>query len=91
MEWRAGLDAFHWAHIDARDDTVWRFDGVTFTAESPPRERGDIRRLSAGRPTTFEAACRALGNWPGIEAIGAMAFPVKPTMEGPAQPSPSNQ
>jgi predicted Ser/Thr protein kinase len=85
-EWRAGPDKLAWAHNDAPDESVWRFNGEHFTADSPPDDRGEIRPLSAGRPATFEVACRALKDRPGIEAIQALAFPVKPGTQTSVKP-----
>jgi hypothetical protein len=54
-------------------DTVWEFDGRQFTRQIV---RGDPRRLS-DLPQPVDAACRALRAGPGVEAIRAVAFPVK--------------
>jgi predicted Ser/Thr protein kinase len=56
------------------DAGVWRFDGRSF---DPETERGQERRL-ADVPTPLAATCRALQAGPGIEAIRAVAFPVRP-------------
>jgi serine/threonine protein kinase len=54
-------------------DTAWEFDGRQFARQIV---RGDPRRL-ADLPRSVEAASRALRAGPGVEAIRAVAFPVK--------------
>jgi hypothetical protein len=54
-------------------ENVWQYDGRSFDRDTP---RGEVRRL-ADLPQPLEAACRALRAGPGIEAIHALAFPVK--------------
>jgi serine/threonine protein kinase len=55
------------------DSGVWRYDGRSFDHD---KERGDIRRL-ADLPQPLEATCRALQAGPGVDAIRAVAFPVR--------------
>ena len=43
-------------------------------------QRGDVRPL-ANLPPSLEATCRALKAGQGVEAIRALAFPVKPQQE----------
>ncbi len=58
-------------------DTVWEFDGRRFDRHIV---RGEPRPL-ADLPQPLDAACRALRAGPGVEAIRAVAFPVKPQPE----------
>jgi len=75
-EWSKALGALPWK--PGETEVVWRYDGGNFESD---RERGDIRPL-ADLPPPLEAACRALGSAPGVEAIRAVAFPVRPRREG---------
>jgi hypothetical protein len=64
---------------------VWRYDGRAFEPVAEREqggERGEVGRL-ADVPAPLEAACRVLRSRPGVEAIHALAFPVKPA-PGPA-------
>ena len=86
QEGRTGLRAIPWSHADAPDESVWHFDGASFTAESPPGKRGDIRPLSAGDRAILEDYLPRLKDWPGIEAIQALAFAVKAGTERSPKP-----
>jgi serine/threonine protein kinase len=74
-EWSKSLGDLPWE--PAPIDTAWEFDGRQFTRQI---DRGDPRRL-ADLPQPVAAACRALRAGPGIEAIRAVAFPVRPKPE----------
>jgi serine/threonine protein kinase len=67
----------------ARTDTVWRYDGRRFESD---RERGEVRPL-AHLPPSLDAACRALQAGHGVEAIRAVAFPVKAAAGDEASPT----
>ena len=71
-EWSKALGALPWKRGET--EIVWRYDGHNFESDV---ERGDTRPLT-GLPPALEAACRTLGSAPGVEAIRAVAFPVKP-------------
>ena len=73
--WSKSLADLPWK--PAPIDSVWEFDGRQFERQIV---RGDPRRL-ADLSQPVEAACRALRAAPGIEAIRAVAFPVKPMQE----------
>ena len=74
-EWSMKMGDLPWK--PAETDTVWRYDGRRFESD---RERGEVRPL-ADLPPPLEATCRALQAGPGVEAIRAVAFPVKPQPE----------
>jgi serine/threonine protein kinase len=74
-EWPELLGALPWK--PAESTSVWRYDGRNFESDV---ERGDIRPL-AGLPPPLSPTCRALQSAPGVEAIRAVAFPVKPRPE----------
>jgi hypothetical protein len=77
-----GLDpaALHWTHAEAAG--VWRYDGEQFAADLPagpgPRAGlGGTRGTKTRRvPEPFVQACQALRDRPGVDAVGAVAFPV---------------
>jgi len=75
-EWLKALGALPWK--PAESGIVWRYDGRHFESEA---DRGEVRPL-ADLPPPLEATCRALQSAPGVEAIRAVAFPVKPRREG---------
>jgi hypothetical protein len=75
-EWSKSLGVLPWK--PAEIDTVWEFDGRRF--ERQIVGRGAPRRL-ADLPGPLDAACRVFRAGPGVEAIRAMAFPVKPQPE----------
>ena len=69
--------ARNWRHIDAGDPTgVWRHDGRAATLVSS-LPRGPFAG-HPGPPPLLDEVCRQLAAVPGIDAIGAMAFPVRP-------------
>jgi serine/threonine protein kinase len=74
-EWSKSLGAL--PSKPAPIDTVWEFDGRRFERHTV---RGDSRPL-ADLPPPLDAACRALQAAPGVEAIRAVAFPIKPQPE----------
>jgi serine/threonine protein kinase len=71
-EWSRALGDLPWK--SAPIDAVWEFDGRQFERHIV---RGDSRPL-ADVPAPLDAACRALQTGPGVEAIWAVIFPVKP-------------
>jgi serine/threonine protein kinase len=75
-EWSKALGPLPWK--PAATEIVWRYDGGNFESD---RERGDVRPL-ADLPAPLDATCRALRSAPGVEAIRAVAFPVKVRKEG---------
>jgi hypothetical protein len=74
-EWSKSLGVLPWK--PAEIDTVWEFDGRRFERQIV---RGDPRRL-ADLPGPLDAACRVGWAGPDVEAIRAVAFPVKPRPE----------
>ena len=79
-EWSASGDAgLPWKPV--ADAGVWRYDGQQFDHDA---QRGEVRRL-ADLPPPLEATCRALQAGPGIEAIRALAFPVRPREKSKTQ------
>jgi hypothetical protein len=74
-EWSGKFGVLPWKTVSAGD--VWRYDGHHFDHDT---QRGDVRRL-ADLPPPLEAACRALQNAPGVDAIRALAFPVQPQLD----------
>jgi len=70
-DWLKRVGAVPWK--PAESGIVWRYDGRHFESEA---DRGDIRPL-AELPPPLEATCRLLQSAPGVEAIRAVAFPVK--------------
>jgi hypothetical protein len=83
-----GLDpaTLRWTHVEAAG--IWRYDGEQFTLDRPfgPWNGGTVKRGERIRlvPEPFERACKSLGDRPGVEAVGAVAFPVRAS---PAQAS----
>ncbi len=72
---RDGLRA-RWKPVAA--DGAWRYDdrGFTRVAAVP---RGELReRSGSGPPAPFRAVCEYLEELPGVDAIQAIAFPVRP-------------
>jgi len=68
--------AQHWRHIAADDLAgVWRHDGRAATRVSSV-PRGPLQKRP-GPPAPFDEVCTYLGTLPEIEAIQAIAFPVK--------------
>jgi serine/threonine protein kinase len=67
----------HWKHLPANDlYGVWRHDGrVPTLVSSVPR--GLIRK-GPGPPVPFGEVCKYLATLPDVQAIQAIAFPVKP-------------
>jgi serine/threonine protein kinase len=61
--------------------TIWRYDGKSFDSNNP--ERGAVRQL-ADLPLPFAETCRALRSAAHVDAIQAVAFPVKAAGESPA-------
>jgi hypothetical protein len=74
-EWSKALGTLPWKA--GATETVWRYDGRSFESD---RDRGDVRPL-ADLPSPLQATCRTLRAGPGVEAIRAVAFPVKPRMD----------
>jgi hypothetical protein len=83
-DWLKEAGELPWAKTLA--EGVWRYDGSEFATDA---ERGELRPL-ADLPKPLAAACRALRLRPGVEAIQAIAFPVKPRpdSDGRATPPP---
>jgi len=75
-EWLKALGALPWKRVEG--GIVWRYDGRHFESEA---DRGDVRPL-ADLPPPLAATCRVLGSAPGVDAIRAVAFPIKPRREG---------
>jgi len=69
-----------WKPVATED--VWRYDGHSFDRDT---QRGAVRPLS-DLPTPLEAACRALKAGPGVDAIQALTFPVRPQQEAKKEP-----
>jgi hypothetical protein len=84
-EWSRNLGALPWKSVPL--DDVWRYDGFNFDREI---QRGDLRPL-ADVPKPLEATCRTLGTGPGVLAIRALAFPVKPREESKNLERPGDQ
>ncbi len=74
-EWSKSIGLLPWK--PAAIDAAWVFDGNRFDRHV---ERGNPRPLS-DLPQSVVATCRALQAAPGVEAIRAVAFPVKPRPE----------
>ena len=79
-----GLDpaALHWSHAEGAG--VWRYAGEPFTPDLPSGPGtgvvpgGGTRGVKTRRvPEPFVQACQSLRNGPGVEAIRAVAFPVR--------------
>jgi serine/threonine protein kinase len=70
--WRQGLAALPWGR--AESDLVWRYDGRSFETNL---QRGVPRQLN-DQPRPLVEACESLRAGPGVDAIGALAFPVRP-------------
>jgi hypothetical protein len=71
-EWLQAVGELPWEKMLA--EGAWCYDGIEFGTDA---ERGEARPL-ANLPKPLEAACRTLHFCPGVEAIQAIAFPVKP-------------
>jgi serine/threonine protein kinase len=73
-QWKAKVGAAPWqAAIPA--DGLWRFDGHDFVGGP----RGvEVERPLKQLPKALEDLCRFLKDRPGVDAIEAVAFPVKP-------------
>jgi serine/threonine protein kinase len=72
-ELRHKIQSLPWRPIES--EVVWRYDGERWTLD-PDVRRGTIRTLG-DLPQPLDLTCRALQAVPGIEAIQALAFPVK--------------
>jgi serine/threonine protein kinase len=81
-QWSRKLGGLPWKAAETED--VWRYDGRSFDHDT---QRGEVRRL-ANLPPPLEATCRSLQAGPGVEAIRALAFPVKPQQESKHPQSP---
>jgi serine/threonine protein kinase len=81
-KWSQSLGGLPWK--PAETEIVWRYDGRSFESDN---QRGEVRPL-ADLPPPLDATCRTLRAGPGVEAIQALAFPVKPQHESktPKQP-----
>jgi hypothetical protein len=66
-----------WAPQGAEADAVWRYDGHWFEAISPKDDVRGQERRKAQPPGPFVDLCRFLGAQRGIEAVQAVAFPVR--------------
>jgi serine/threonine protein kinase len=73
-EWKAKVGAAPWHKV--RADNFWHFDGRDFLngSRGAEVEREPLKEL----PKAFEDLCSFLKDRPGIAAIDAVAFPVKP-------------
>lgn len=71
-----GTGDLPWRQADTA--SVWRYDEHGF--HDSTIERGDVRRL-ADLPLPFAETCQALKTAHGVEAIQAVAFPVKAQQE----------
>jgi hypothetical protein len=74
-EWSKALGGLPWKPNEIED--VWQYNGSTFSRNT---ERGGVRPL-ANLPPALEATCRACRSAPGVDAIRALAFPVKALLE----------
>jgi predicted Ser/Thr protein kinase len=74
-EWRRRSGPLPWRPTAA--DAVWQFDGQRFASPNNSSELGDTRRL-VSLPQPFADVCRALRGRPSVDAVRALAFPVKP-------------
>jgi serine/threonine protein kinase len=80
-----GLDpaALHWMRAEGAG--VWRYDGEQFASNlsagpGPGIGLGGTRGTKTRRvPEPFVQACQALRGRPGVDAVGAVAFPVLPS------------
>jgi serine/threonine protein kinase len=72
-EWKTRLRSLPWGATQT--EGVWHYDGQQYQRFS--KRRSDPRP-AADVPAPFAAACRALAQGPGIQAIDAWAFPVLP-------------
>ena len=74
---RDGLE-YRWKHVAADDSPgVWVFqDGKVISRSSGVR--GPLEKRPDGRPALFQEVCEFLAGTPGVEAITAIVFPVKP-------------
>jgi serine/threonine protein kinase len=79
-EWSRKLGNLPWKPVATED--VWRYDGHSFDRDT---QRGAVRPLS-DLPPPLEAACRALKAGPGVDAIQALTFPVRPQQEAKKEP-----
>jgi hypothetical protein len=79
-EWSHKLGVLSWKPVST--EVVWRYDGRSFERDT---QRGTVRPL-ADLPPPLEAACRALKDGPGVDAIRAVAFPVEPQQESTKVP-----
>jgi serine/threonine-protein kinase len=70
-QWQAAAGPFPWQAVQA--DGVWCYDGESFSGGPRGQERplGDV-------PEPFKNLCSFLKTRPGIDAVQAVAFPVKP-------------
>jgi hypothetical protein len=67
-----------WRHLAAEDvHGVWVYqEGNIKRVSSGPR--GALEKRPDGRPALFQEVCEDLASAPGIDAVGAIAFPVMP-------------
>jgi hypothetical protein len=77
-EWKTGPGVAAWKPVDG--DGVWQFDGRRFVPRGTAR--GKIQDL-AGLPGPFAELCESLRGRPGVDALQALAFPVKRGEEAP--------
>jgi serine/threonine protein kinase len=70
--WKAGTGAAPWQRVQA--DLYWHFDGQDFTSVSIPR--GEEVKRQPLQP--FQDLCNFFKDRPDIDAMQAVAFPVKP-------------
>jgi hypothetical protein len=65
-----------WPPTQDAVDSAWRYDGRSFEPMPEARVRGQVRRKS-GPPRQFAEFCQFLRAQPEIDALNALAFPVK--------------
>jgi predicted Ser/Thr protein kinase len=76
-QWSQRIGSLPWKKTEA--DGVWRFDGEEFRPEfAVEHERGPKRPLPDRAPPVLVETVRFLQMQPGIDAIQAVAFPVRP-------------
>src|SRR5262249_44503734 len=72
--WRGPEPAPWEKRVDA--EAVWRYDGGEFRTLAPV-ERG-MERERGGPPQALVDLCTFFKGRPGVDAVAALAFPVKP-------------
>jgi hypothetical protein len=70
-----GRRALHWEAVPADSAGTWGFDGLTFEPLTV-LQRGAPREHS-GPPRPFQEVCEYVKKVPGIDAVRAIAFPVR--------------